>query len=99
MFEILLVIFVLFIIIYTLMYFFYFNSLCNSYSWVNEKNYVTAINKLATCKDSLICYPSDIKNDSRNKITSWKCNKMDNTLLGLDLYLSIFNNLKNSIIK
>ena len=99
MFEILLVISVFTIIIYSLVYIFYFNSLCEKYSWNNESNYSFAITKLANCKDSIICYSDNIKVNRLNEITDWNCIKKESSLFGKELYIEMFNNLKNSIIK
>jgi len=99
MFELFLVIFILFIIIYTFMYFFYFNSLCDSYSWINEKNYVISINKLAICKDSLVCKPNYIESDKMNHIKNWECNRIDFPIFTKEFYIDWFNNLNNRINK
>jgi hypothetical protein len=98
-FEIFLVIFILFFIIYFLLYVFSFNSLCNKYSWINEQNYIVAIKKLASCKDSLVCYPNNIEVNQKNEVTDWNCVKKDSPLFWSDLYMKIFNNFKISIIK
>lgn len=74
-FEIFLVVFVLIIIVYTLLYIFYFDAICNKFSWENEKNYKVVLDKLSTCKDSIICTIVDIERDNKTQIESWKCIK------------------------
>lgn len=98
-FEIFLVIFVLFTVIYTIVYLFYFDSLCWNYSWVNEQYTKVSISKLATCKDSIVCEASDIEVNIKNELTGWNCTKKDSWLFWKEIFMSIFNNFKNSIIK
>ena len=94
-FEIFLVIFLWWIIIHTILYFYYFTDFCNKYSWNNEKNYIEAISKLSTCKDSLICESINIESNSKNEVNNWSCIKKDTWFI----YINMFNNFKNSIIK
>ena len=99
MFEILLSILILFSLIYSLLYVFYFDGFCENLWWKDEKNLVFAINKLAKCKDSLVCYPENIEANEINSVNSWNCVKKDSPVFGADLYIDIFNHFKNSITK
>lgn len=98
-FEILLVTIVFFAILYSLLYVFYFDSLCKGFSWKNETNLSFAISKIATCKDSLVCYPNDITTNDKNEVNNWNCVKKDSPVFWADLYINIFNHFKNSIKK
>jgi hypothetical protein len=98
MIEIFIVITVLFIIIYSALYNFYFDWLCENYSWKNETNQSFAISKLAICKDSVVCWPINIDVNIKNEITDWSCIKKDSPIFSSDLYINIFNHFKNSII-
>lgn len=98
-FEIFLVLWILFSIIYIILYLSIFDSLCNKYSWKNEVNLSYAIKKIANCKDSLICYPRDIKTNWKNEINNWNCEKKPSPIFQADLYIGMFNDFKNSIIK
>lgn len=97
--EIFIVVSILFLVIYISLYLFYFDSLCKSFSWESETDITYAYTKLAYCKDSFICDSIDIETNYRNEITDWSCEKKDSPLFGKDLYIDIFNHLKNSIIK
>jgi len=94
-FEIFLVIFVAIIIIHSILYTTYFDSLCDKYSWIDEQNYSIAINKLSTCKDSIICEAIDVKANNKNEVNNWSCNKKDWWFI----HINIFNSFKESIIK
>ena len=98
-FEILLATFIILFIIYSLLYVSFFDSICNIYSWVDEKDFKEAVNKLALCKDSLVCYPSDITVNELNEVDNWNCTKKDSPVYWADLYIDIFNHFKNSITK
>jgi hypothetical protein len=98
-FEIFLVISILSLIIYIFLYIFYFDFFCNKYSWKNELNLSFSIKKIANCKDSLICYPRDIKTNWKNEVNNWNCEKKPSPIFWEDLYKNVFNNFKNSIIK
>ena len=98
-FEIFLVITILFSIIYILLYLSSFDYVCNKYSWRNETNLSLAIKKIANCKDSVICYPNNIKTNSKNEINNWNCDKKPSPIFQADLYIDMYNNFKNSITK
>lgn len=98
-FEILLSTFFIFILVYILLYFLLFNSICDNFSWSNEMNPKNAILQLANCKDSLICSSSDLKFNSLNELTYWKCEKSISPLFKSDLYLWTYNHFINSITK
>lgn len=98
-FEMLLVIIIFFATIYSMLYIFYFDSFCKNHSWKDEQNYSFAIKKMASCKDSLVCYPKDIEANNRNQINNWNCVKKESPIFWADLYVDIFNHFKNSIIK
>ncbi|MDD3145228.1 MAG: hypothetical protein PHV23_03915 [Candidatus Gracilibacteria bacterium] len=76
-FEIFLVVFVLVAISYTLLYIFYFDTLCNKFSGVNEKDYKIVLDKLSTCKDSIVCSIVDIERNNKTQVETWNCIKKD----------------------
>lgn len=94
-FEMFIVISIAVILVHSILYINYFDSLCDKYSWKEEKNYIQAIEKLSTCKDSLICEAIDIKTNGKNEINNWSCNKKDSWFI----HINIFNSFKNSLIK
>ncbi len=98
-FEIFIVTFVIFIIVYSLLYMYAFNSVCNRYAWINENNPIMVIGKLASCKDSVICRAENIETNKRNEIVNWSCTKKDSPIYSSELYINIYNHLKNSITK
>ena len=82
-----------------LSYFLFFDWICNNFSWNNETNYTLSIQKLASCKDSLICSSSDLKFNSLNELTDWKCEKSTSPLFKSESYINIYNHFINSITK
>ena len=98
-FEILLVISIMLFVVYSLLYLLFFDSICRIYSWVDEKDVKIAVTKLATCKDSLICYPENISVNNLNEVDNWSCRTKDSPVFWADLYIDIFNHHKNSITK
>jgi hypothetical protein len=75
LFEIFLVTTIFFAVLYFILYFLYFNHLCNTFTREKETNLTFAIQTLAKCKDSLVCYPTDIKTNEKNEVNSWSCLK------------------------
>lgn len=98
-FEIFLVISVIFLIIYSFLYFLFFDWICNSYKWINEESNPFAVQKLASCTDSFVCESQNIETNIKNQLVSWDCVKKESPLFWRDLYLNIYNNFKNSILK
>jgi len=96
-FEILLVTIIFFAALYSLLYVYYFDSLCKKFSWKDENNIAYAIKQIASCKDSFVCYPSNITSNEKREVNNWDCVKKDSPVFGADLYINIFNHFKNSI--
>ena len=94
-FEIFLIIFTVIIIAHSILYIYYFDSLCDKYSWKEEQNYKVAIGKLSACKDSFICEATGIETNKKNEVNNWSCNKKDSWFI----HINIFNSFKDSIIK
>jgi hypothetical protein len=97
--KILLLIIVTYNIIYLLLYVFYFDDLCNRFSWVNETNSSESLIKLAKCKDNRVCYTDNIHVNNFNNISDWSCLKKETYVFWYDFYLNLYNNLRNSKIK
>lgn len=97
--EIILVVIIFFAVVYSLLYMFYFDSFCKNFTWRDENNISFAIHKMASCKDSFVCYPDNIKTNNRNEVNNWDCVKKDSPIFGADLYIDIFNHFKNSVTK
>ena len=98
MIEIFIVVFIIFNITYTLLFFFYFDTLCGKYSW-KDANISTSFVKLATCKDSIICYPDNIDVSREGSSNSWDCFKKDAPVFWKQSYERTFENFINTITK
>ncbi len=98
-FEIFIVVFVLFNTIYYLWYVFFFDSICSRYAWKNNTDIYNSIGKLATCKDSLICYASDIDVNKTNISNSWNCSKKQNPVFWWEIYMRAVNHFINSLTR
>ena len=99
LFEILLIVFIIVNIFYTSLFFFYFGNMCNSFSSAGGESHMYSIKKLATCKDSMVCYPENIKTNNKLGSTSWDCKKKEKYILWQDIYESIINNFINSLTR
>lgn len=91
--EILIILVVWIVVIHSVLYLAFFDNFCNKYSWIDETDQLAAIAKLATCKDSIICEPTNIVSNNRNEVTGWSCLKKDSGFI----HINLFNHLKNSI--
>lgn len=73
--EMFFVISILFSVVYSLLYFYYFDSFCKNFSWRDENNVWFAIHKMASCKDSVVCVPNNIQTNKKNEVNYWDCEK------------------------
>lgn len=97
--EIFIVVFVWGLIIYSLLYTFYFETLCEKFSWNNINQASISIKTLAQCKDSIVCESSDVQVNSQNIASNWTCEKKQWIIFTKDFYLNIKDHILNSITK
>lgn len=77
MFEVILIVSILFLGIYFLLYHFYFDSLCNQRNgFIWEDQHTTSV-LMWQCKDTYVCNINNIKHNNEKVyiVESWECRK------------------------
>ena len=94
MFEVILIVSILFIVWYFLLYHFYFDIHCSKTDGLLWKDKHTTMVLMWQCKDSHICSVDNINSDTLNRdVTSWECNKVIVNYFEPSFYKQKLNNL------
>ncbi len=76
MFEVILIVSILFTGIYFLVYHFYFDNHCLRTDWLIWNNKHTTMLLMWQCRDGYVCSVENITyDDLRRNVTAWECNK------------------------
>jgi len=94
--ELSIVIWTLVLLLYFILYFFYFDTMCNGFSKNIKINQYEIISNIWTCKSSFVCQINNIETNNKNIITNWECNKKINNYLHFEYYLNYITNLINN---
>lgn len=94
MFEVILIVSILFLGIYFLLYHFYFDSLCNQRNgFIWEDQHTTSV-LMWQCKDNYVCNVNNIQYDElKRNVTAWQCKKNKFDYFEPSYYKQRINNL------
>jgi hypothetical protein len=96
MFELILIVSILFIWIYFLLYHLYFDSVCLKRDWLIWENKHTTMVLMWQCKDSYVCNIENIAYDDLNRnVVDWECNKSKFNYFEVNFYQEKVSNLFN----
>jgi hypothetical protein len=99
-YEVIFIVFILFIIIYFFSYKYYFENLCIKYTWENNLTKIEILEKMWSCTDSYVCHNNNIEYDElRRNVTNWQCNKKKVNYFEWYYYSNRYNNFKDKLFK
>lgn len=94
MFEVILIVSILFLGIYFLLYHFYFATHCLKRDWLIWADKHTTMILMWQCRDSYVCSIENINSDElKRNITAWECNKVKVNYFEPTYYKSKISNL------